>query len=302
MNANLPGVSAVIVSYNTKIDTLRCLASLHDATARPLEIVLVDNDSTDETAAAVRDAYPDVIVIEPHENLGFSRANNLGLRRARHPYALIINSDAEARPGAIDALAQLLDERPRVAIAAPRTFNSDGRLQLSFGPPLTPLRELRRLFQDRALRARQAAARDRLEKMCREERRPAWVSGSCFLARAQVLTAVGLFDEKFFLYEEDVDLCLRVRRAGWTVVFTPTADIVHHEGRSAAHDRRHVKLEYHRSHLRYYRKHNGPLATAALRLWLLGRAGFGWLAALLRRRGRAFERELMRLAWKPDPL
>jgi N-acetylglucosaminyl-diphospho-decaprenol L-rhamnosyltransferase len=296
-----PGISAVIVSYNTKPDTLRCIASLRSATARQTEIVVVDNASTDGTAQEIRRAYPEALVIEAGENIGFSRANNLGLKRARHPYALIINSDAEARPGAIDALARLLDERPRVAIAAPRTLNTDGTPQASFGPPLTPINELRRLLFHRALRARRAAALRRLEGMCREEGQPAWVSGSCFLARSQALIEVGLFDERFFLYEEDVDLCLRVRRAGWSIVFTPTAEIVHHEGRSMEHDRRRVRLEYHRSHLRFYFKHNGNLAIGALRLWLLSRAMLDWLTALLHKRDRTFEKALMLMAWKTDP-
>jgi GT2 family glycosyltransferase len=107
------------------------------------------------------------------------------------------------------------------------------------------------------------------------------VSASCLLARRSALEAVGGFDEGFFLYEEDVDLCVRVRAAGWRIFHTPSAEVLHRSGRSMAQAPAAARMAYHRSHLRYYRKHKGALATAALRGLLAGRAIAGFDGALL---------------------
>lgn len=283
-------ITAVIVSFNTREETLRCIAALRDTTRRPLEIILVDNGSVDGSAEAVRSSHSDVLVIENRSNLGFARANNIGLKRSETQYSLIINSDAEALPGAVDALARLLDERADVAIAAPRTLGSDRSLQLSFGPPLTPWNELRIRRFRRALASGRATARRRIEEICRVEHRPFWVSGSCFLARTKALRDVDLFDEGFFLYEEDVDLCLRVRKAGWQIVCTPTAEIIHHEGRSMAQAPSKSRIEYARSHLRYYEKHNGAIDRLLLRLWLASRAALSCIAAVFHMRDRGVHR------------
>jgi GT2 family glycosyltransferase len=111
-----------------------------------------------------------------------------------------------------------------------------------------------------------------VEAMAAVEHEPGWVSASCLLARRTALLAVGGFDEGFFLYEEDVDLCVRVRAAGWRVVHTPAAEVVHRAGRSMAQAPEAARMAYHRSHLRYYGKHEGLLATLALRALLAGRA------------------------------
>jgi N-acetylglucosaminyl-diphospho-decaprenol L-rhamnosyltransferase len=130
------------------------------------------------------------------------------------------------------------------------------------------------------------------------EHEPDWVSGAALLARRQALASVGGFDEGFFLYEEDADLCRRLRHAGWRILFTPAAEFRHRRGVSMARAPARARLEYHRSHLRYYRKHNRPPARAVLRLLLLGRAlvegTHGLLRSDLRRREEALA--LVRLA------
>jgi len=296
-----PGVSVVIVSYNTREDLLRCLASLRDHVVRLLlEVAVVDNASSDGSVEAVMEHFPGVTVLANAENVGFSRANNLGLRQTRAPYVLILNSDAEVRPGAVDALVALLEARPEVGIAGPRTVGSDGTAQVSFGPALTPLAEWRQRRLVRGVRRHEPGALRRAEALTRREQEPAWVSASCLLARRATREAVGGFDEGFFLYEEDVDLCVRVRRAGWRIVFTPAAEVVHHLGRSMERSAERARLEYQRSHLRYYAKHNGVAATALLRAFLLAGAAGRWTAALgpgaARRQRRSREAALVSLA------
>jgi GT2 family glycosyltransferase len=292
-------VSAVVVSYNTRDDLRRCLEALRAHAGIPMEIIVVDNASTDGSAEAVRAAFPDARVIANTANLGFSRANNLGLRVARGEFVLVVNSDCEVRPGAVAALVAILEARPDVSLVGPRTVGTDGAPQVSFGPSLTPLAEWRQGRLVRGVKAGDVDSLRRAAALAAEEQEPDWVSASCFLARKSALDAVGGFDESFFLYEEDVDLCLRLRRAGGRVLYTPRAEVVHHLGRSMERAPERARLEYHRSHLRYYAKHNSAAERIALRAWMAGRAAWGWLGAgsgTAGRQRRAEERAILNLA------
>jgi N-acetylglucosaminyl-diphospho-decaprenol L-rhamnosyltransferase len=273
-------VTAVVVSFNTREDVLCCLGSLEANVTLPLRTIVVDNASADGSVEALRSRFPRAEVIANAENVGFARATNQGLRRARTPLILILNSDAEVRAGAVETMAAVLAQRPDVGIVGPRTLGTDGGPQVSFGRRLSILNELRQRRLVLGVRHRRPAALRRAEALAAVAREPAWVSGACMLARREVLEQVGYFDEAFFLYEEDVDLCLRVRRAGFKVAFAPEAVVVHHLGRSMAFDPERARLEYHRSHLLLYRKHQHRLALALLRGQLLLRAGAGWIAAL----------------------
>jgi GT2 family glycosyltransferase len=181
---------------------------------------------------------------------------------------LLLNSDAEVRPGTIETLLELLETRPTVGIVGPRTVGSDGVVQVSSGPDLTPFAEWRQRRLVRGVEAGDEGALALAARRYSAEHEPTWVSGSCLLTRRAHLEAVGGLDEAFFLYEEDVDLCVRVGRLGYRVLFTPAADVLHHRGRSMARVPDLARLEYHRSHLLYYRKHHGPLRVAFLRAYL----------------------------------
>jgi GT2 family glycosyltransferase len=295
----IPRVSAIVVSYNTRDDLLRCLDALRARAGVPLETIVVDNASADGTAEAVRARFPDVQLIANAANLGFSRANNLGLRAARGEFVLILNSDCEVRKDAVASLAAILEGRPHVAIVGPRTVGTDGAPQVSFGPALTPLAEWRQGRLVRGVKAHDAAALRRATALADHEQEPDWVSASCFLARREALNAVGGFDESFFLYEEDVDLCVRVRQAGGRVLYTPAAEVVHHLGRSMERSPERARLEYHRSHLRFYGKHNPLGDRLALRAWMAGRAAWAWLRAgrgPAGRQQRAEQRAILSLA------
>jgi GT2 family glycosyltransferase len=272
-----PTVSVVVVSYNTRERLLACLDALEARVSVPHEVIVVDNASADGSAAAVRARFSAAVVVENAANVGFSRANNQGLRLAHAAYALILNSDAEVGAGCVEALAAVLDRRPDVGIVGPRTRFPDGRIQVSFGPMLAPRAEWRQRRLVLGVRRGDPQALREAEAMASVEHEPAWVSGSCLLARRAAIDAVGLFDEGFFLYEEDVDLCVRVRAAGWRVVFTPAAEVVHHLGSSTPAAG--IALEYQRSHLRFYDKHHGRGPRLALRGALAARAVVGWLTA-----------------------
>jgi len=270
MTAPPPRVSVVVVSFNTREYLLRCLASLQ-AAVLPLQVLVVDNASSDGSADAVADRFPRARLLRNAENAGFGRACNQALALAEGPYVLFLNSDAEVRAGAIEAMAALLDRRADVVAVGPRVRDGDGQVEVSFGGPLTPYREWRQRRLVQRVQQRQLDAMREAEGRAATEHEPAWVSASCLMARRDALRAIGGFDEGFFLYEEDVDLCQRLRKAGGRTLFTPAAEVVHHRGRSMESVPARARLEYHRSHLRYYRKHNGRLATLALRGWLLAR-------------------------------
>jgi GT2 family glycosyltransferase len=290
-----PRVGAVVVSFNTRDLLLQCLESLYAHAGVPLAVVVVDNASTDGSAAAARARFPAATVIESPANVGFSRANNLGLAAVGGTYVLVLNSDCQVRPGTVPALCAVLDAQADAGIVGPRTVGADGRPQVSFGPALTPLAEWRQGRLVRGVRKGDPAALRQAEALLARPAEPSWVSASCLLARRTALEAVGGFDESFFLYEEDVDLCLRVRRAGWRIVFTPSASVVHHLGRSMEQSPALARFEYHRSHLLYYRKHNPPGQRALLRAWMAGRAVWGWLRAGTGERGRRRRAEAIRV-------
>jgi len=262
-----PRVAVVVVSWNSREDLPRCLRSL-ESVGLPLEVVVVDNASADDSATAARAALPSAGVIEAGDNLGFGRASNLGWRATQATYVLFLNPDAEVAPGAVEAMAGLLDTRPEVGIVGPRTRNADGTPQLSFGPDLTPLSEWRQGRLVRGVRARRPRVLAEVESLSAFEHEPAWVSASCLLTRRTLLERLDGFDERFFLYEEDVDLCVRARQAGFRVLFTPAAQVVHGLGRSMDLAGGRARAEYDRSHLLYYRKHHGGWRTALLRFSL----------------------------------
>jgi len=293
-----PRLAVVIVSFEAREALLAALASLRAHVPVPMATVVVDNASTDGSAEAVRAGHPDALVIANPENVGFARACNQGWRGSRAPGVLFLNPDAEVGPGTVEALLRALEARPDAGAVGPRTRSADGTIQVSTGPDLTPASEWRQRRLVRGVDRRDPRALAEAEARHAREHEPDWVSGACLLARREALEAVGGFDEGFFLYEEDADLCRRMRLAGWRVVFTPAAEVQHGRGLSMAKARRRARLEYHRSHLRYYRRHNGPASRALLRLLIALRGAWSWLraAAGADREGRAEAAGWIRLA------
>lgn len=288
MSGPVPGMAAsadvdvVIVSFEARDCLLRALGALVDDAGVAVRPIVVDNASEDGSAAAVRQAFPAARLLTNERNAGFAVACNQGWRFGSAGFVLFLNPDAEVRPGAIGVLVEHLRRRPDAGIVGPRTRNGDGSVQVSTGPDLTPASERRQRRLVHGVARRAPAALAEAERVHGREHEPGWVSGACLMIRRECLEAVGGFDESFFLYEEDADLCRRVRAAGWRVLFTPQAEVVHQLGRSMARAAGRARLEYHRSHLRYYRKHNGRAASAGLRALLLARGAGGWLRAVVR--------------------
>lgn len=251
-----PALSIIIVSFNTRAHLEQCLASLCDAPPRAThEIVVVDNGSSDGSADAARQ-FANVRVVDAGENLGFAAANNRGIRASRGATLLLLNSDTLVPPGAIDTLLDVLASHREATVVGPRLVDPQGRAELSFGPMMGPLAEWRQGRVMRGLAAGDAATVARVEAWTRQEQWPDWVSGACLLVRRADADAVGLLDERYFMYTEDVDFCAAIRARGGRVLFTPTVEIVHLGGRSRATAPQETHAAYRRSHLAFYEKHH----------------------------------------------
>lgn len=258
----------VIVNYNNADDLSACLQSLESARpARLGRIIVVDNASSDGSVARVRAGWPAVEVIGLASNAGFGAANNVGLRAADAPLVLLLNSDTTVPAGALDRLAERL-EATGAAAAGPLLVDAAGRPEVSFGPMLSPVAEVAQ-----GIRVRLAARDDRwaqryVARLVAGERFVDWATAGCLLVRRHAVVEAGLFDERYFLYEEDVDLCAALRARGGRILFTPHARVVHLRGRSV---RRAAggptTAHYDRSHVAFYEKHR-PAWAPLLRWWL----------------------------------
>ena len=252
-----PRLSIVIVTFNACAQVDACLTSLAAARiALAHEIVAIDNASTDDVVAMMRSRHPHVEVVALEANVGFSRANNVGIRRSRGDLVLLLNGDTLVPPGALEALAAVLDREAAVGVVGPRLVDGRGEIELSFGPMISPWNEFRQKRRGRALRQAEPGAVAWLDRMSHRVHYPDWVSGACLMTRRAVADAVGLLDERFFLYTEDVDFCASVRAGGWRVRFAPEAEVVHLGGRSGATAPATTAAFYRRSHVAFYEKHH----------------------------------------------
>ncbi len=263
-------LSIVIVTYNSAGEIERCLDTLaRHPPAIAHETIVVDNASTDGTAERIRRLRPSVRVIDAGANVGFARANNIGIRQSSGRLLLLLNPDTEVPLGAVDALVAALDARPDAAAAGPRLVDSLGRTELSFGPMIGPFAELRQKVLVRGSQRGVPLIRQYVDRITSSARNVDWVSGACLLVRRTDADAAGLLDERYFMYAEDVDFCAALRARGRRVVYAPVGGILHRRGRSAASAPRETEAAYRRSQLAFYDKHHprwAPLLRAYLRI------------------------------------
>jgi GT2 family glycosyltransferase len=246
----MPDVSVVVVTWNALPWVEQCLESV-----RGREVVVVDHGSTDGTIDFVRERFPDVRVIE-QENKGMGGGNNAGMRAADGRYFFLLNSDAWVIGDGLERLVEFADGHPEAAVVGPKLLNTDGSLQRSArGEPT-----LWRLATEYLFIRKLAPRSRRLNPLYRGDfdhdhvAEVDWLFGPALLVRREAADAVGLFDEDFFMFSEEVDWMTRFRRAGWTVLFFPDAEVVHVGG--ASHGGR-MYVENLRGHLRFFAKHRG---------------------------------------------
>jgi GT2 family glycosyltransferase len=255
----------IIVSTNEARWLERSLPSVfaHAGDAR-VEVIVVDNNSNDGTRDMIQSAFSDALLVTS-DNRGFSHANNRGLEVARARYALMLNPDTEVVEGDFGELVAALDTRPEVGLAGVRQIAADGTLWPTIRRFPSTSRALGEAFGSERWPVHASWTGERVldEAVYQREQDCDWVSGSFMLARHRALLATGLLDERFFIYSEETDLCLRMRRAGFRVRHLPQMTIIHHAGKGGLRPKMVAQDAY--SRRQYAAKHLGP---AQLRLYL----------------------------------
>ncbi len=261
-------ISVVIVAWNAKHYLRLCLDSLAKAPPqRTMEVLVVDNASTDDTVAMVEAEFPWVRLIKSQENLGFSKGNNVAIRQCRGRHIALVNPDVIVFPGCLDTLAEFLDRHPKAGNVGPRVFNPDMTQQSTCRrfPTLwnnfCSATRLERLFKRNPLFAGEHMfyfAHDRVLAVD--------VIVGCFsMIRREAFDEVGLLDEGLFMYGDDVDWCRRAWNAGWEVYFCPDARAIHDRGKTTAPYPAHFAVAQQRSILRYWTKHHTDFGVLGIR-------------------------------------
>jgi GT2 family glycosyltransferase len=280
-------LSIVIVSWNTRELLARCLASLdaqpfdvrrasvQDGRAcPPAEVIVVDNASDDGSAVLVRQRFPWVRLIPNASNVGFAVACNQAMRLAGGRYVVLLNPDAEVEPNALTTLLAFMEAHPEAGATGPMLVDAGGAAQTSCSPAPTLGRELWRLFHLDAVWPR---ASYRMHAWPSDRPREVDVAqGACLMLRRAALDQVGLLDEQFFIYSEEVDLCQRLRRQGWRVYWVPSARVLHHGGQSTRQVAAAMFLRLYHGKVLYFRKHGGAPAARTYKL-ILSAAALGRL-------------------------
>ena len=243
-------VAAVVVNYNARDALVACVQSLRsDGVAT---IVVVDNDSRDGSAEALAGADPDARFVPTGANLGYGTAANRGVATVATPYVLVLNPDVEVEPGTVKSLVAALERDPGLAAVGPRVEQADGAVYPSGRPFPNLVVAAGHAFLGYACPSNRFTRAYRMLDWDRTTfRHVDWVSGSCLLARRDAFEAVGGFDERYFMYAEDVDLCWRWGRAGWRVAYEPDARVVHAGAVSTNQAPYRMILEHHRSLWRF---------------------------------------------------
>lgn len=265
-----PELSVIIVSFNTREMTIECLRSLYadeNYVSNPgsADIWVVDNNSSDGSAAAIRAAFPDVHVIENESNAGFGAANNIAMQHAEGRHFLLLNSDAFLKPGAIRAMLACAESHPTAAVIGPRLINRDGSLQVSCFRFPSPSRAWLENLWISSLFSHNNVFGDYRRWAHDAERSVDSVIGACMLVRREAFEQTGGFDEAFFMYQEETDWQKTLRERGWTVYFTPEATVTHLGGASGKDETARVNAHFFESLDYYERKHHGPIGLVSLR-------------------------------------
>jgi len=267
-------LSILIVNYNVKHYLRQCLKSIYTNTKKlSFEITVVDNNSADGSVDVLKREFPEVKLIENCQNLGFAKATNQGLKENNGRYILLLNPDTVVLPKALEKMVEFMEENPRAGALGCKLLNPDGSLQRSCRsfPTLTTAffenTGLEKLFPKNKF-----IGRHRMgywgHNDIREVDQP---TGAALMVRREIISQVGLMDEQFYMYYDDVDWCYRIKRRGWKIYFIPLARIIHYGSQSARPNMPKMRIQGYKSRHRFFRKNYGILSEQIVKqLDLLG--------------------------------
>ncbi|HAX62074.1 MAG TPA: glycosyltransferase family 2 protein [Elusimicrobia bacterium] len=263
-------LSIIIVNYNTKTLLDECLGSIYrNPPTDDFEIVVVDNASEDGSVELVQNKYPGVKIVKNEKNLGFAKANNIGIRISRGKYVILLNSDTKILNSSLDKMLDYIDTHPSVGIVGPKLIGEGEEIiQMSWHWYPTIFKEAVQKILAPQYISKYKIMRLVVEFLVRKKRNVELVPGACMLVRKKVFDDVGLLDENLFLYFEEPDFCMRVRNAGWKIVFLPEAKVIHKLGQTMKKIGKETLIIYRESQLYFYKKHNSKLQQKLLRLFL----------------------------------
>ena len=297
-------LSVIAVSFNTRSMLKQCLESVEAAKAHlPIEIVVVDNASLDGSADTVETEFPDVKLIRNSHNVGFARACNQGIRVSSARYVLLLNTDVMVFPDTLRKMVEFMNLHSTVGISACRLLNEDGSVQASVrdfpslrGELFSALL-LDRVFVSNAF----IGAYLKTALTIRESSEVDQVSGAFLMIRREAVQQIGLLDERFFIYYEDVDWCLQTKRAGWSVMYVPECCALHSGGGSANQFNAFSYVEGVRSKILYYRKHYGLTKTLFVQLLVMIEILMRMLVWLAAQVGRTLRlKDTTNKGWSPS--
>ncbi len=272
-------LSIAIVNWNTREFLDWCLASIYESlSGSGFEVIVVDNHSSDDSARMIREKYPRVRLIENKMNYGFARASNQAIRESRGRYVLVLNSDTTLFSGTIEKLIEFMDGRKEAGAVSPRILNVDGSIQ-SLGRDLPNLSNtfLQYFLPYKFYRIIQDFLRRKNEEIFEVD----GLSGSAMLIRKKTLVSVGLFDEKLPLYAEDIDLCYRIKKAGWKMYCCASVSISHLEGASTSLVPVKSKVKADIAPYAYFEKHYGKRVALLVRMMIAISAAMRMMAWLI---------------------
>jgi len=264
-------LSIVIVTWNSRDFIRNCLDSIFLLPEKVrYEIIVVDNGSSDETAKIVREFYPEVDLIENRKNSGYAKANNQGIKESQGKYLLLLNPDTQLMENSLASMREFMEGNPQAGALGPQLLNPDKSVQPScrefpsFSALVWEFLGLSRIFPKGRIFGRWRMGYFSFDQL-REVDQP---MGSCLMLRRETLEELGGFDEKFSMFFNDVDLCYRIKNAGWKIYFYPGTQVIHHKGASTRKVKRRMIWFSHLAFYKFFKKHKRGFANRLL-LFLL---------------------------------
>lgn len=284
-------LSVLILNMNNKDLLEACLKSIYGDTTKKIsfEVIVVDNGSVDDSVDMVKKKFSKVVLIENKENRGFSGGNNQAMKKSKGRYVLLLNNDTEVLPGTFEKMVEFMDKHSGAGGLGCKVFNPDRSLQISccaFPPPVS--KWLKDIFLNRLFPHNKVTSKHKIDAEAHKRVHDVdYVIGACLLVRREAMEQVGLIDEQFFIFAEEIDWCYRIRKAGWKIYYIPNEGIIHYVGLTTRHHKsREVKERFRLMALRnmfiFYKKNYGVISMVTFKIVTLLRLLTSFLKLIIK--------------------